>query len=245
MLTVSVIIPVFNAEVWLAQCLDALRRSNVAPLECIVVDDACDDASASTAQAAGAAVLRRRYRRGPASARNFGAAHARGDILLFVDADICVHPDTIGRVIERFEADAGLDALIGSYDDAPAAPGFVSQYKNLLQHYVHQHGREQAATFWAGCGAIRREIFLAAGGFDESYTRPSIEDIELGHRLRAAGRRIALDPSVLVKHLKRWTFASMVRSDIFDRALPWTRLIVRSSRLPDDLNLAVSQRLSA
>jgi GT2 family glycosyltransferase len=244
-LTISVIIPVFNAEAWLGQCLDALRRSHVAPLECIVVDDAGDDASASTAEAAGATVLRRRNRRGPAAARNLGAAHARGDILLFIDADVCVHPDTIGRILERFETGAGFDALIGSYDDAPAAPGFVSQYKNLLQHYVHQHGREQAATFWTGCGAIRRDVFLEAGGFDESYTRPSIEDIEFGQRLRAAGRKIVLDPAVMVKHLKRWTLVSLLRSDLFDRALPWTRLIVRSSRLPDDLNLAVSQRLSA
>ena len=80
-------------------------------------------------------------------------------------------PGTLTRIRDRFESEPDLDALIGSYDDEPAAPGFVSQYKNLLQHYVHQHGRKEATTFWSGCGAIRRELFLAIGGFDETYTQ--------------------------------------------------------------------------
>lgn len=245
MLTISVVVPVYNDAGHLAACLDALRRSHTAPLECIVVDDGSSDDSASVAEAAGATVLRQSSRQGPAAARNLAAAHASGDVLFFVDADVCVHPDTIGRVLHRFGPDSRLDAVIGSYDDAPAAPGFISQYKNLLQHYVHQNGRETANTFWSGCGAMRRDVFLRAGGFDESYSRPCVEDIEFGHRLLLAGHRIVLDPTITVKHLKRWTFASLVRSDVCDRALPWTRLILRSARLPDDLNLAVMQRVSA
>jgi hypothetical protein len=121
----------------------------------------------------------------------------------------------------------------------------VSRYKNLLHHYVHQHGRREASTFWAGCGAIRREVFVSLGGFDEGYTRPAIEDIELGARLRRAGYRVWLCPDVQVTHLKRWTFASLLRSDVFDRAIPWTRLILRDTHLPADLNLDVRSRLSA
>ena len=57
----------------------------------------------------------------------------------------------------------------------------VSQYRNLLHHFVHQHGHAEASTFWAGCGAIRRAAFDAVGGFDAArFPRPSIEDIELG-----------------------------------------------------------------
>lgn len=245
MLTISVVIPVFDGAAFLARCLEALRASNVPILECIVVDDCSSDRSAAIAEAAGAVVLRTLCNAGPAVARNRGAAHASGDVLLFVDSDVCVHSGTLGRIRERFQNEPDLDALIGSYDDEPSAPGFVSQYKNLLQHYVHQNGSREATTFWSGCGAVRREVFLALGGFDESYGRPSIEDIDLGYRLLEDGRRIALDPDVQVKHLKKWRLASMVLSDIFDRALPWTRLILRSSRLPNDLNVSVSQRVSA
>jgi cellulose synthase/poly-beta-1,6-N-acetylglucosamine synthase-like glycosyltransferase len=244
MFTISVVIPVFDGAASLQKCLDALKRSTTPILECIVVDDRSSDNSAAVAEAAGAVVLRTPGTMGPAAARNLGAAYASGDLLVFIDSDVCVNDRTLGRIRARFEREPGLDALIGSYDDEPAAPGFVSQYKNLLQHYVHQNGCREATTFWSGCGAIRREVFLGAGGFDETYTRPSIEDIDFGYRLLEGGRRIALDPSVQVKHLKRWRLAALLRSDVFDRALPWTRLILRSARLPNDLNLSMSQRAS-
>jgi hypothetical protein len=222
-----------------------LKRAHAPALEHIVVDDGSSDRSVEIARAFGAVVCQSPGLSGPASARNLGAARARGELLLFLDADVCVHRDTLARIQQRFEADPALDALIGSYDDEPAAPGFFSQYKNLQHHFVHQHGRAQAATFWSGCGAIRSAVFRSAGGFDEAYTRPSVEDIELGYRLRAARRQIALDPTVQVKHLKDYQLASLLRSDIFDRALPWTRLILRSGILPRDLNLAARQQVSA
>ena len=245
MLTLSIVIPVHDGAAVLPQCLEALKRSPDPAWECLVVEDGGSDGSFEIAQASGATVFRTPRNSGPATARNLGAAHATGDVLVFVDADVCVHADTLSRIRARFESDPGLDAVFGSYDDEPPAPNLVSQYKHLLQHYVHQHGRAAAATFWTGCGAIRREVFEALGGFNEFYARPCIEDIELGYRLRGAGGRIALDPGIQAKHLKRWSLGTLLRSDILDRALPWTRLILRSTRLPDDLNVALSQRVSA
>lgn len=243
--TLSVIIPVLDGARCLPKCLESLRQSTTAPVECIVVDDGSSDGSAAIAEAAGVTVLRTRGHAGPAVARNLGAAHATGDVLLFVDADVCVRPDTLDLIGGRFENDPSIDALFGSYDDEPGDPGFFSQYRNLLHHYVHQIGRTEATTFWSGCGAVRRAAFQAVGGFDEWHIRPSMEDIDLGYRLRAAGQRIVLDPGIEVKHLKHWGLVELVRCDIVSRALPWTRLILRASRLPDDLNLAVSQRLTA
>jgi hypothetical protein len=134
-------------------------------------------------------------------------------------------------------------ALFGGYDCDPPARNPASLFKNLLHHYVHQHGDREAGTFWSGCGAVRRAAFLAAGGFDESW--PSMEDVELGMRLRQAGHRIRLCPEVQATHLKRWTLASLWRTDIFSRAIPWTRLILRQGRLSCDLNLNRRSRLSA
>jgi cellulose synthase/poly-beta-1,6-N-acetylglucosamine synthase-like glycosyltransferase len=139
--------------------------------------------------------------------------------------------------------------LIGSYDDAPAASNFLSQYKNLLHHYIHQTSNEEASTFWGACGAIRRDVFLKMGGFDESYGRPSIEDIELGYRLKRAGYQIRLRKSLQVKHLKRWTARSLVQTDFFQRALPWSRLLLQDAKngsdFGNDLNLQASSRISA
>ena len=182
---------------------------------------------------------------GPASARNLAARQASGALLIFFDADVVPHPQTLGRLRAALENDPALDAIIGAYDDAPYCQQFLSQYRNLQHCFVHRRGRRAAFTFWTGCGAVRRASFLAQGGFLESYDKPSIEDIEFGARLIRAGGSIALDPAIQVKHLKSWTFRGMVRTDIFQRAVPWTELIVREGRLPNDLNLATGQRVSA
>jgi len=214
------------------------------PDEIIVVADGDTDGSSRLAEAFGARVLRLPTRGGPARARNAGARAARGDILFFVDADVAIHPDAVDKVVAAFCREPDLAAVFGSYDDAPAATGFLSQYKNLLHHYVHQTACEEASTFWAGCGAIRRDVFLALGGFDERYRQPCIEDIELGYRLKQTGYRIRLCKTLQGKHLKRWGVASLLKADFFQRALPWTELILRDSQFINDLNLDTSSRAS-
>ena len=241
---VSVIIPVFNDAGNLRLCLANLRGSQEPPLEFIVVDDGSTDGSGEVAVEWGATVLSTGGRCGPACARNIGAKAARGDVLLFIDADVCVRTETIRRVQEEFDNDPNLDALMGSYDSSPSSPHFVSQFRNLLHCYVHQSSPRKAVTFWAGCGAIRKSVYLEFGGFNEMYGEPSIEDIELGYRLAKAERNMILCPDIQVKHLKRWTLRKMIKTDFYNRAIPWSRLSFRSGGMPDTLNLRISQRIS-
>lgn len=241
-LTVSLIVPVHNGGAAFVRCMESVRAADPAPDEVIVVLDGSTDGSADVAQRAGAKVLRTPAQSGPAAARNLGAHVARSEILFFVDADVAIGRGAVGQVILTFREHPELAGLIGSYDDAPMASNFLSQYKNLCHHYVHQHARSAASTFWGACGAVRREVFLPLGGFDKAYRRPSIEDIELGYRMTAAGHRIRLCKDLQVKHLKRWGAFSLFCSDFFDRALPWTALIVRSGRFENDLNLHWSNR---
>ena len=242
----SVVVPVYNGGEELRVCLAAIVRSSRKPEEIIVADDGSTDGATKCAAELSARVISVGHEpHGPARARNQGAARASGDLLVFVDADVEVHADTLERFERAFTDDPGLAAAFGSYDDEPSAPGTVSRFKNLLHHFVHQHGMRDAETFWAGCGAIRREVFAALAGFSESYQRPSVEDIELGARLRAAGHRIALCPEIQCTHRKRWSLASLLRTDIFARAVPWTRLILRQGRLPSGLNTDGKSRWSA
>lgn len=245
-MNLSVIIPVYNGAPTLPRCLAALRASTRAPAEIIVVDDSSTDDSAAIARVAGARVIVLTGKpHGAAFARNRGAELARGDVLVFVDADVAVHTDTLARIEQVLADNADLAAVFGSYDDDPAEHDLFSRYKNLLHHFTHQHAPREAMTFWAGCGAIRHEVFLGLGGFDERYTRPSIEDIELGARLWRAGQRVWLCPEIQCTHLKRWTPRALFRSDIFDRAVPWTQLILRERNLPNVLNLDTRNRASA
>jgi glycosyltransferase involved in cell wall biosynthesis len=241
---ISVIVPVHDGGQDFVDCMSSLQKLEPAPEEVIVVADGDRDGSRTVAERFGARVLKRDDPGGPALARNLGAGIARGDILLFIDADVTVSPDAVKRVAEAFRRQPELAALFGSYDDDPGVKTFVSQYRNLLHHYVHQTGEEEASTFWGACGAIRREVFLEMGGYDDSYGEPSIEDIEMGYRLRHAGYRIRLLKGLQVKHLKGWKLASMLKTDFFNRALPWTRLILREGEMLNDLNLRTSQRYS-
>jgi glycosyltransferase involved in cell wall biosynthesis len=211
------------------------------------VDDGSPDDTADVARAVADQVLRvADGPRGPAHARNMGARAARGTVLVFIDADVVVAPRTLRGFAAHFAGDPTLGAAFGAYDDAPAETDFISQYRNLLHRYVHTLHPGDADTFWAGCGAVRRDTFLAVGGFDAvRYPRPQIEDIELGYRLREAGARILLDPDLQGKHLKRWTFRNMVRTDLHERAIPWMHLILRRGEAMQrgPLNLRVREKL--
>ena len=244
----SVVIPVNNGGRDFERCLRGLRASTWTDYEIVVVDDGSTDGSAERAEASGARVFRNATRMGPAAARNVGALAAEAPIVFFLDADVEVHPETIARGMARFADHPNLGALFGSYDDAPAAPGVVSRFRNLLHHHVHQAGNfvddaRPARTFWTGCGMIRRDVFEAVGGFDpERYRRPAIEDIELGYRVTRAGHLILLARDVLATHLKRWTLPDVIRTDIFRRGVPWMLLMKRQHVVETDLNVDPAQK---
>jgi len=244
LMSISIIVPAYNNPSDLRECLSALLPSSRPDSEIIVVDDGSTDDMASVAAGTGLRLLRLPENSGSSVARNHGARAARGDILLFVDADVVVAPGAVARVARTFAEYPEVAAVFGSYDTRPRAQGVVSQYRNLLHHYVHQEGNPEASTFWAGCGAIRRTVFEAVGGFDERMPGTSIEDIELGYRLRQAGYRIFLDKDLRCTHLKRWTLRSVIRTDLAARAVPWARLILERRTAPRDLNLTGEQRVS-
>lgn len=225
MISLSVVVPATNEPPTLARCLAAIAAAHDTPDDVVVVEDAHLSAS---------------------EARNEGARRARNDVLVFVDADVEVHPDAFTRIARAFDDDDGLTALFGSYDDAPADRSVVSAFRNLLHHHVHQAGAGPAETFWTGLGAIRRTRFLELGGFDAvRYPHPSIEDIEFGDRLRASGARTVLDPRVQGTHLKRWGLRSMLWTDLRRRAVPWIALQVRTRRPATTLNCGWRHQLSA
>jgi glycosyltransferase involved in cell wall biosynthesis len=241
----SVVIPVLNGGAAFRTCLSALDSSSFQDWELIVVDDGSTDGSDRVALAVADRVLSTSGFEGPAAARNLGSEDATGEYLFFIDADCSVHSDTLAIAAEKFRADPNLEALFGSYDDRPTAPGIVARFKNLQHHHVHQSGEKNADTFWAGCGSIRRSRFLELKGFDaERFERPSIEDIELGYRIKAEKGRILLAKDVQVTHHKAWSLGGLIRTDLFDRGIPWVVLLSQNRGSNSALNLSRRGRLS-
>jgi glycosyltransferase involved in cell wall biosynthesis len=247
MMHLSVIVPFHRDRVKLRQCLAAVRTAaQHLPAgtlrETIVVADGAPDDPTADAAANGAIVAAIDGPSGPATARNRGASIASGDVLVFVDSDVVIHPRSLAQLASHLERDPGLAAAFGAYDEHPADTGFVSQGKNLAHSFIHHRSKGEARTFWAGLGAVRAGVFTSVGGFDERLTRPSVEDIDLGYRLRSAGARILLDPAIQGRHLKRWTLGSAVLTEVRDRGIPWTQLLHRYEGLHDDLNVTIAYR---
>jgi GT2 family glycosyltransferase len=246
-LRISVVVPVYNGADVLPSSLPPLlemrRAGEIA--EIIIVDDGSTDRTVAVSTALGVVPISSGGRLGPGGARNVAASVAIGDVLWFVDADVVVHADA-ARLVARALSTAGAAAVFGCYDDHPAGKNFLSQYKNLVHRYYHRREPGGAATFWAGCGAVRKDVFLASGGFDAArYPYPSIEDIELGFRLRQRGFPIVLVPEIQGTHLKVWRLANLLHTDIARRALPWSRLILERGGLPDALNVGIGERANA
>lgn len=244
-LTISIVVPCYNSLSTLPQCVESVLSGLGEGDELIVVDDGSTDGTSSHFNTYSDSRLRfvrcdNNIGRGPA--RNRGAELARGDLLLFVDADVVLCPGTVDRV--RALAASGASAFFGSYDDAPAQTTLTSQFRNLLHHHTHHHSGERASHFWTGLGAIRKEVFETVGGFDESRWARNMEDVELGHRLTLAGHVIHVRPEIQATHLKMYTPWSMFRSDLLDRAIPWTELLIVDRRV-DGFVLSQPQRWSA
>jgi GT2 family glycosyltransferase len=245
----SVIVPFHRNLIQLRQCLAGLanaRRASIGivqRVEIIVAADGAVDDPAALAREFGAELIEIEGPRGPAVARSRAAAIASGNVLVFVDTDVVVSEIALAQLARLFITEPDLGAAFGAYDEEPADAGFVSQCRNLAHSFIHQRSNREASTFWAGLGAVRADVFATVGGFDERFARPSVEDIDLGYRIRAAGFRLVLDPAIQGKHLKRWTFTSSVKSDIVDRGIPWTQLMRRYGGMKDDLNVTIAYRL--
>lgn len=245
----SIIVPFHRNLSQLRQCLDAVRmagRAISAPAELaevIVVADGAVDDPRQLAQEFGARLLAIDGPRGPAVARNCGVDIASGDVVVFVDTDVVAGEQAFERMAAALAADPTASAVFGAYDEDPADPAFLSQCRNLGHCFIHQRSSREAVTFWAGLGAVRRDVFLAVGGYDERFRRPSVEDIDLGYRINQAGHRILLDPTIQGKHLKRWTFKSSIVMDVRDRGIPWTQLMHRYGGMRNDLNVTFAYRL--
>lgn len=244
--SLSVVIAVYNGADFLKKCLPALALAADEETEIILVNDGSTDDSAEIGEHFGANVITLAGKSGAANARNKGVKQAIGEIILFIDADVVVQTETIRDLRRSFAENPDYTAIFGSYDDTPGEPDFFSQYRNLMHRFFHQTSGGEADTFWSGFGALRREAFLDVGGFDaEKFEIPSVEDIELGYRLREKGYRILLIPALQAKHLKKWTFTSILRTDFWQRAVPWAELILLNPNVAHNLNVKSSQKISA
>lgn len=254
----SVIMPVYNASSTLGKAAQAVMMELAEDMEFIAIDDCSTDDSLLQLKRLGPTVVSLPQRLGPAKVRNLGAQTAKGEFLLFIDADVILQPHWAARIRE-VSLEPELHAVQGVYTLSTEEVNFVSAYQNDYYHYAFtslpQRETAIAATF---CFVIRRALFLQFGGFDDQIPQPTVEDEEFGYRLHAAGIRIMLDSHLAVRHLARYSIASfskrkvrMTRSQIKAllrrRANPAlkTMMVQRQNKTHHSLSVLVSIPLTA
>jgi GT2 family glycosyltransferase len=223
---ISVVMPVYNAEGLLDECLRALRASEGLDFELVVVDDSSTDRSREIAATHGCRVIPSGGRLGPGRARNLGAEAAQGDILFFVDSDVMVRPDTLTRLVEAFR-DPTLDGVVAVQAPRMRHRNACSRYKNLWMYYTYaRRAGEDVPLFYTTAAAIRRKTFADSGGFDANYVDPNIEDTDFGQKLARLGYRIRILPDLEVEHVKGYNLRGLLRTD-FLRSMSLARLKLR------------------
>ena len=236
------IVPARNATTTLPACLDALMNSSCKPDEIIIFDDGLNPNIGEFAKADLISIVHNDgVQMGVAGARNLAARQASADILAFVDADVIVEKEALGRLVAALGSEIEVAAAFGCYDNAPPGKRLAGLYVNLRHHWIHKQSDPEPATFWAGIGVVHADVFWALGGFDEIS---KIEDIDFGIRLRAAGKKIRFVPDAQGMHLKDWRLLQLWKTDIVDRAFPWALLIARGAP-STQLNASHKERISA
>jgi len=204
---ISVIIPVRDHADRLEALLAGLPRGAVGScaMETLVVDDGSQADPTPLCERYGARCLREPHSRGPAAARNRGAAAAKGRFLAFFDADVEYADGMLERAIAAMEQDNGPAAVSFMNQAYDPKDGLVANFGATIERFWFEDlfdGDAELADvsgFTTRNGVVRRDAFDAIGGFDASFTTNGGEDYDFGKRL-AAGRRIALARSPVLYH---------------------------------------------
>jgi len=196
---ISVVIPAHHASEDLGACLEALQRQTVPreQYEIIVVNDGPVDAAVEAIADHQGATFLSQPQRGAAAARNLGAKHAQGEILLFTDADCIPESNWIEAMIAPFadQETAGVCGVVRTHQTGPI-PRFIQleydyRYRNIARH-------NQIDFVNTGTAGYRRQVFMDSGGFREELL--GAEDAELSFRLANEGHRMVFAPEAIVYH---------------------------------------------
>ncbi len=208
----SVIVPAYNAAATLDLCLRSLTCQTFcrSAYEIIVVDDGSADNTAAIAENHDVRLVQQ-PNRGPAAARNRGAQEARGEIIVFTDADCEAEKDFLEKLLAPF-ADPGVSGAQGAYltrQTSLTARFAQVEFEDRYALMARYDSIDLAATYAA---AFRRELFLAMSGFDASFPVANNEDTEFSYRLCNAGCTLVFAPDAYVYHQHPETLRRYLRT---------------------------------
>jgi len=219
---ISIVIPVYNSWDTVELLLRSLQKSIYKNFEVIIGDDASRTEKPKELLRRNLTIVRLPLNMGPAAARNVAAKKAKGKVLVFLDSDVTVYPDTLGNIAKKFTDDPDLTALTGVWDKHQRSHDFFPQFKALRDWSYWINERQSDGYYYlfsTRIAAIKRDVFVRLSGFNEAFRQ--MEDVEITYRI-ARRYAIIFAPDVRVHH-EFEGFAAVARK-YFWRSFYWSRL---------------------
>ncbi len=242
-LLISVIIPTYNNEKLISKCLRAVEHQSLtrSSYEIIVVNDGSIDHTVSEVGKFENVQTITIEHSGPSVARNCGAKLAKGTLLAFTDSD-CLPTHTWLEAITQPFFQQDIIGVKGIY--CTEQTNIVSKFVQLEYEYKYERMKKQTYIDFIDTysAAYRKDVFLANGGFDSTFSHPSVEDQELSFRLFRKGYHMVFEPKAVVQH---WHDESI--KEYFQRKFGigyWKAVLLRwlPEKMVSDSHTSPSQR---
>src|SRR3989344_4403803 len=245
----SVIIPAYNEEKTIGKTLESLREQKFRDFEIIVVDDGSKDGTAEIAKKNGAKVIKQKNA-GPAAARNNGAESAKGEIIIFIDADCVADERWLEHMLKPF-SDKDVAGVQGAYKSDQKS--LVARFTQLdIEDRYNRLDRKADSLDWIGSysAAYRKKIFIELGGFDKDFPTGPGEDPEFSFKVSRKGYKLVFKRNAIVYHFHETSLLKYLRTKFYRaywRVLLYskhTRKIVTDSYTPQELKLQIAAMYS-
>jgi glycosyltransferase involved in cell wall biosynthesis len=209
---ISVIVPVFNGSKTLTKCLQSIFSNDYNNYEVIVVNDGSTDNTVDIAKQFPCKVVSLDKNLGPSTARNTGARNAKGDVLLFLDADVTVPIDILTKANRLFEQNKDVKIIRGIYALHSSYINEISRYQDSFYYfYSGIYNNKPSNTLVSFCFAITKALYISSGGFNENIRSATAEDEEFGYKLISSGNKMLTSEDLSVIHLATYTLKSFIK----------------------------------
>ena len=216
--------------------MEAACNSTFDNFEIIVVDDSSTDSSMAIIAQYPCRVIRLPEHGGASKARNTGAENSKGDVLLFIDADCLLQPNTLTKAASAYMEDGPEVVIGGTYTRLPYDQSFFSTFQSIYIHYSETKNAQNPDYIATHAMLIQADIFKRSGGFNEDFM-PILEDVEYSHRLKNAGYRLRMHPEILVQHIFNFTLKKSLRNGI-RKTKYWSLYSIKNKDLLSDSGTA-------
>ena len=207
---ISVIIPFYNSDKTLKECLDSVFNNKLNDFEVIAVSDKSIDNSISIAKNYNCKIIELEENKGPAFARNTGANSASGDILFFLDADCVVKNDALINIDKIFK-NKEINVIQGVYSHKPNYKSIPTQYQQSFYCYFAWHEYlNYTDNLISMCFAIKKKTFIECEGFNTKIKNATAEDDEFGYTLTENGHKILILRELTVEHRVEYSISKFI-----------------------------------